>query len=144
MNIPSPSVAQNLDEAHTSLLQDLRQLEETAATSPLGQLSELSAALEKAQTHVREHFRFEEENGYMDSVRKREPRFERTIQQLVDEHQRLLRSLERLIGQANKASRLVDVLFEKVRGWMEKVRQHEARETELVQNAFNNDISAED
>jgi hypothetical protein len=35
-------------------------------------------------------------------------------------------------------------LRQEVRAWIERVRQHEARENDLVQEAFNRDIGTED
>jgi hypothetical protein len=49
-----------------------------------------------------------------------------------------------LIEQAKAATSLDDSFREEVRGWVERVRQHAARENELVQDAFNLDIGAED
>lgn len=107
-------------------------------------LTEVTARLGAARTHITEHFRFEEQNGYMDRVRKHEPRLERAIQQLGDEHRQLAQSLDALIEQARVATSLDEAFREKVRAWVEGVRQHEVRENDLVQDAFNLDIGAED
>jgi hypothetical protein len=80
----------------------------------------------------------------MDVVRTREPRLERTIQQLAREHRQLAQSLEALIAQARAATDLHDRLQVAVREWVERVRQHEMRENNLVQDAFDLDIGAED
>jgi hypothetical protein len=80
----------------------------------------------------------------MDVVRNREPRLEHAIGQLVEEHYQLAQSLEALLGTAGKAVELDDTLREGVRAWVERVRQHEAREDKLVQDAFNTDLGAED
>jgi hypothetical protein len=77
-------------------------------------------------------------------VRKREPRLERTIQELADEHRQLMQSLETLRQQA-RSDRCPDQPFrEVVRRWVKRVQHHEARENGLVQDAFNQDIGAED
>jgi hypothetical protein len=83
------SFAEALGQAHVALLADLRELEQ--ATRPFSGegLEELRTRLGAAQAHISEHFRFEEQNGYMDAVRKREPRLERAIQQLAEEHEQL-------------------------------------------------------
>jgi hypothetical protein len=135
-------VAEALSRAHAALLDDLRKLEE-AASSPEG-LPALRARLDATQAHLAEHFRFEEQNGYMDAVRKREPRLERAVEQLADEHRQLARSLGALIENARSASGLDAALGEEVRGWVGLVRQHETREIDLIQDAFNLDIGAED
>src|SRR5262249_33266622 len=118
---------------------------EQSVNSTAGQdISKIRVQLDVTQTHILEHFRFEEQKGYMDKVRKREPRFERTIEQLAKEHRQLAQSLEDLISEVNKAGSLNLRCLESVKKWIAAVRKHEAREDELVQEAFNLDISAED
>jgi hypothetical protein len=138
------AVAEALGQAHVALLADLRELEQAVRPSSGEGLPDLRARLGATHTHITEHFRFEEQNGYMDAVRKREPRLERTVQQLAEEHRQLARSLEVLIEQARAATSLDDPFREEVRGWVERVRRHEVRENDVVQDAFNLDIGAED
>jgi DNA-binding transcriptional ArsR family regulator len=138
------SVAEALVRAHAALLADVRELEQAVGPSAREGVAELRARLGATQAHVTEHFRFEEQNGYLDAVRRREPRLERTIQQLAEEHRQLARSLEVLVEQATAAASLNDPFRKEVRGWVERLRQHEVRENDLVQDAFNLDIGAED
>jgi DNA-binding transcriptional ArsR family regulator len=138
------AVAEALGQAHRALLADLRELEQAVHPSSGEGLTDLRARLGATQRHVTEHFRFEEQNGYMDAVRKREPRLERVVGQLAEEHRQLARSLEVLTEQARTATSLEAPLREEVRGWVERVRRHEARENDIVQDAFNLDIGPED
>ena len=138
------SVAEALGRAHEALLADLRELEQAVAPSSGEGLVRLRARLGEAHAHLTEHFRFEEENGYMDAVRAREPRLERTIQQLAEEHSQLKRSLDALIGEASAATNLSDTLRDEIREWIDCVRRHEVHENDLVQDAFDLDIGAED
>jgi hypothetical protein len=138
------SLAESLDRAHAVLLKDLRTLEEAACPTSVKGLAKLRTRLRATRSHITKHFRFEEQEGYMDAVRKREPRLERTIQQLADEHRELAQSLEALVGAAERATRLEAQLCADVRAWVERVRGHERRENDLVQSAFNFDIGAED
>lgn len=138
------SVAEALSRAHTALLDDLRKLEAAVGPASESGLLELRDRLGATHAHVTEHFRFEEQNGYMDVVRKREPRLERTIQHLAEEHRQLAGSLDSLIGEANKSTSLGELLRNEVREWIERVRLHESRENDLIQDAFNLDIGAED
>ena len=144
MGTTENSVAEALGRAHVALLADLRELEQSARPSSGEGLAGLRARLGATQTHVTEHFRFEEQNGYMEAVLKREPRLERAIQQLAEEHRSLAQSLAVLVERAKAGTSLDDPFREEVRGWVERVRQHEARENEVVQDAFNLDIGAED
>src|SRR5262249_7353893 len=86
MERAEPSIAESLTRAHAALLEDLRKLAEATRPPTSEELAELRARLGATRAHLAEHFRFEEQNGYMDVVRKREPRLERTIQQLAGEH----------------------------------------------------------
>ena len=142
------AVVEALSRAHEGLLEDLRNLEgavEGAVHPAAGKgLERLRARLAVTRTHLAAHFRFEEQNGYMDAVRKREPRLERTVQQLADEHRQLAESLDGLIRESGAAASLGDTLRQEVRAWTERVRQHEARENDLIQDTFNLDIGAED
>jgi predicted nucleic acid-binding Zn-ribbon protein len=138
------SVAEALSQAHAALLADLEELDRGVRPSSTSDLAELRARLATTSTHVAEHFRFEEQKGYLDTVRKREPRLERAIQQLEEEHRQLLESLAALVEEAAAATSLGDPLRDRVRSWVTNLRQHEIRESDLVQDAFNLDISAED
>ena len=138
------SIAESLSRAHQALGKDLRRLEDSVHRTSDQGIPIIRAILDATRTHILEHFRFEEEKGYMDKVRKREPRLERVIDQLASEHRQLAQALDALIEKTKQASTLDLDLREKTREWIAAVRQHEAREDELVQNSFNLDISAED
>jgi hypothetical protein len=137
-------VGEAFGRAHAKLLTDLRQLEK-AVLSESGQgLMHLHARLARTYNDVAAHFRFEEQDGYMAAVRKREPRLERAIQELAGEHAQLSESLNVLMVKARVATTLDDELRQQLRAWVERVREHEARENQLVQGAFNLDIAGED
>jgi hemerythrin len=138
------SFSEALGRAHAALLKDLSNLEEAARASSGERSEELRDRLEATLPEIAEHFRFEEQNGYLDSVRKGEPRLERTVQQLALEHCQLMQSLNALLDRA-KAGGSSDVKFkEEVRKWVQRVRLHEAHENDLVQDAFDFDVGAED
>ena len=138
------SLAEDLVRAHKALMKDLTTLHEAAKPGSGEGVVALIARLGATRVHLTEHFRFEEQNGYMDTVREREPRLERAMHQLAEEHGELRKSLDGLIKEAGDATSLGDGLREAIRTWIERVRQHEARENDLVQDAFDLDIGAED
>jgi hemerythrin len=140
----SPAVVEALARAHQALLQDLRRLEDTARAAAGATLAEARAWLVAVRAHLADHFRFEEEDGYLDAVRKREPRLERAAEQLAEEHRSLMRDLDALLKAAAEATRLDDGLREGLRRWVKEVRKHEARENDLVQEAFAQDIGTKD
>jgi len=133
-----------MSQAHAALSEALENLEAVVRPESGEGLPELCARLGATLAHVTEHFQLEEQNGYMDAVRKREPRLEREVWHLAREHGELTRSLNALIREACTATNLSDSLRAQVRAWVERIRQHERRETDLVQDAFNLDVSAED
>jgi hemerythrin len=138
------SIAKALSRAHQALLKDLGKLEESVDSASEQDLQALQVRLGATRAHILDHFRFEEQNGYMDKVRNREPRLERTIDQLASEHRHLAQSLAVLIEKAKEAKYVDQALRTEVRDWIAAVQQHESREDELVQGAFNLDIGAED
>lgn len=144
MRSTNTALAEALRHAHLALGEDLRKLEAALAPASRKGLAELRAWLTATKVHITEHFRFEEENGYMDAVRQREPRLERNIQHIADEHRQLAEALDALIKASRTAASVEDGLCQEVRAWIEHIRQHEARENELIQNAFNLDIGMDD
>jgi|SRR5215471_5209495 len=133
-----------LSRAHTSLQKDLRELEEAGHTASEKGLPGLRSRLKSTRKHIAEHFRFEEQGGYMDAVRKREPRLGRVIDELCTEHGQLLSSLDAILKETATASSMNDLMRGELTGWINRVRQHEARENQVVQDAFNLDIGSED
>jgi hypothetical protein len=141
MTTKENTIAKALCRAHAALIEDLRKLREAAEA---GDIEEVRARLRATQKHIAEHFRFEEQGGYMDTVKKREPRLGHVIGQLHDEHRLLAQSLHGLIGEARASTTVSEAFRDKVRAWIEQVHAHEEREDKLVQDAFNLDLSAED
>jgi hypothetical protein len=130
-----------LRHAHTELLADLRDLEHLASSPGGVDPPRLAERLARAREDVLQHFEFEEQNGYMAMVLRRQPHLERVVEHLRDEHRQLAAGLDTLIGQVRAGE--AD-LANKVRTWVSEIRRHEVRENNLVQDAFNVDISAAD
>ena len=143
MKTKKSSLAEALRRAHAALLDDLRKLEQ--ATRPAGGdgAADLRARLRLTRAHLAEHFRFEEQDGYLDPVRQREPRLERTIARLAGEHRWLVHSLKLLIREAGDTI-TSEGIGKRIRAWVRSVRRHEAEERDLVQDAFNTDIGTKD
>lgn len=138
------SAAEELALAHTALMDDLGNLETAVRPGSSQSTAEIRAELGRTQAHITKHFLSEERGGYMDAVRKREPRFEHVIQELREEHQALASAMESLIQHANAASVPDKPLCEEITKWIASLRHHESRENQLVQEAFGLDINAED
>ena len=144
MKSTSMSVADAMSRAHAALIHDLRKLEEAVRPAASIGVTRLLVRLGQTEAHLTDHFRFEEENGYMDTVRKRDPSRERLIEQLAEDHRQLAQSLTALIKTASAATKVNDSLRRDVQRWIERVLEHETRENDLVQEVFNMDIGAED
>jgi len=102
------SVGDAFRQAYTDLLADLRDREEVVVATAQDRLVQLRARLETTSRHILEHFRFEEQGGYMDAARKQEPRLKRTVQALGEEHCHLEQALEALC--ARVAGLLLEVV----------------------------------
>lgn len=144
MLMNEPAVAEALRRAHAALLKDLTRLEEASAAASQEGIVHFRAQLEVTRRHIAEHFRFEEENGYLEAVRKRQPHLERSIEQLAEEHKALVQGLEALVARANQETSNSADLRGEVRSWVGQLRRHEERENDLVLDAFNLDVGAED
>jgi hypothetical protein len=138
------SVSEALRHAHGVLMDDLDKLEEAVQPGSEVEIGDVHTRLRATRDAITEHFRFEEQNGYMDVVRNREPRLERAVQAMADEHRALAQTLDTLLEIARAATTVTEPFCEQVRAWTERIRNHEHRENGLVQDAFSTDISAED
>jgi hypothetical protein len=138
------SLADALGRAHAALLKDLKEISAAARSRRRAGATAWRQRLEALQTHITQHFCLEEENGYMTEVLKRKPHYKREVDELLDEHRELFQSLSQLIAELNDPSAPDLVWRKQVLGWIAQIRKHERRENDLVQDAFNLDISAED
>ena len=144
MEHPETPIAKAINRAHTALLRDLKALEVIARRASTSGPEALRARLEAMRAHIIEHFRFEEEDGYMDAVRRLEPRLERAIEQLAEEHRQLLDSLDALRTEIATLPSANEAVATKVSAWVQKLQKHEARENHLMQDAFGLDIGTTD
>jgi hypothetical protein len=133
-----------LHQAHVALLEELRDLEEAVRRTPGPGQGEMILRLEALGEIITDHFRFEEQDGYMSAVRQLEPHREHEVQQLQDEHSQLAEALDGLTREARAAETLHRSYWENLRAWVAQVRHHEAAENRLVQVTFNQDIGTKD
>jgi hypothetical protein len=130
------SFAEALHEAHVSLLGDLQELDEAVRPGSGQGPAELGTRLGKVRAHLLDHFRFEEEGGYMAPVLKEEPRLAPEAQELLNEHGQLAQALNGLIQEVSGAGSLEEAVRDRVRAWVKQVRHHEAQENHIVQEAY--------
>jgi hypothetical protein len=133
------SLAEVLAEAHERLHREIEGLL-AAAHSPV----EFHQRLVAAQNHVRDHFHFEEFDGYLDHVLDRCPHLERSVQRLKEEHVQLSCSLEALLAEAAVSTSLDETFCAKVRAWIAQLQAHEDRENKIVGIAFSQEAGTGD
>jgi len=143
MSTMTTSPATALAEVHQSLLKDLTDLESLVQSSARGALAGVLDRLQTLRADLAKHFRFEEENGYMQAVLLRAPQQERQVHRLREEHDELWQGLVALMWQAREPP-LEDDFRQGLQTWIGRVRDHERRENLLVEEAFNTDVAAED
>jgi hypothetical protein len=137
-------VIESVKRAHRLLEENLRRLEEISQPNSAANLDDLRSRLSKTYTYVCEHFRLEEQDCFADDLRQNDARFQRLAQDLIDEHRELRQALDLLHAEAVTASRVDEALRGKIRHWIERIRSHEFRENDLIQDAFESDMGAQD
>ncbi len=138
------NLAEGLLRAHRALENEMERLQKQVTITTHEELTSLGASLEKVHTHLLNHFRFEEQDGYMTEVAQRAPQKDRTIQALLDEHQTMAQKLEELRKETGQAITYLDSLCSKIQDWIKQVNDHEQRENALVLDAFQVDIGNKD
>jgi hemerythrin len=133
------TLTDDMHRVHAALRQDLDRLPQ-ALSSP----AEASRYLGELRAHLAQHFRCEEEGGYMAAVLQRKPQSERAVQRLLGEHRPMIEVLDVLVREATMVDQISDDFRRRVAEWAELLRRHEAEENVLVEDAFNQDIGTED
>jgi hemerythrin len=137
-------VCEMFGTAHASLLDSVKGLERALRTPSGEKLAALRGGLEAMRDQIAEHFKFEEEYGYLEAVRKRNPQLEMPIKTLAEEHRCLTRELNALLSEANAAATLSEDLKSGVARWIADLKRHEHHENQLIQDAFNIDLGTTD
>jgi len=92
------------------------------------------------------HFTRKEERGWLDEALARAPRFGAAVEGLLKEHDEMLTRIRELALQANRYREALGMpwrdLSEALAVILRQVHTHEARENELLQQAFNLDNEA--
>ncbi len=144
MNQSEQSLGEKLRQAHVDLREDLGLLAETLRPQNVVTLHVLQERLQQTQTHILNHFRLEEQGGYLQEVREAEPRLSREIDQLQAEHGQLIKDLQALLADLEEEAEVDNTVRKKVQTWIKHVRHHESRENLLVEDAFTLDIGDKD
>ena len=133
------TLTDDMHRVHAALRQDVERLPAVLAAP-----AEARRFLAELRDHLGQHFRGEEEDGYMAAVLKQRPQDERAVQKLLAEHAPLMKELDALVRQAETAVRIDEGFRARISAWAEMLRRHEAEENVLVEDAFNQDIGQKD
>jgi hypothetical protein len=136
METSQPSFVDALEQAHHALLGHLARLEEAIRPESDQGAPHVRARLEKIRSHLLNHFRFEEQGGYMAPVLKEEPRLAPEAKELLEQHGQLANGLEALIDEIGAASSVEEAFRQNFHAWLRQVHQHEDHENRLVQEAY--------
>jgi hypothetical protein len=152
MGTTDPDAHESIRSEHGSIRKTLGQIERTVADYPgpgaepawLGGIRE---RLDELHTLLRDHFRYEERSGMFDDIRDHLPATSDECRSLLGDHDRLLRRLEEIRGDAARRSETgasAGGLGERVLEWIRDLSDHENRENELLLDAIEGGPQAQD
>jgi iron-sulfur cluster repair protein YtfE (RIC family) len=148
MNEPQPSheFFEEIRREHEELRDLLGDIHQMLAKR-LEAVASVSEMLASLGDHVETHFSEEETAGFFDDVTDRAPRLSDRIDALRTEHQQLLAAVRRLKEVANGGDGSADWwqrLESAFREFSKELMHHESSETEILLEAYNDDIGAAD
>jgi hypothetical protein len=135
--------ADAMKQAQRAVQIHLRELEQVVAHPTAESLPQVRTRLKAVLGSVKDQFRAEARDGYMNAVREQDQRFESKLACLRDEHRELKRDLEFLVDEADALQQINDTFPDKVNAWIAHFRKHEKSEIDLIQEAFDVDVGGE-
>ena len=140
-------------EAHKQALERHRALNELMAridraleekTSTVAEVSDLLAQL---GDRLVKHFELEEEGGYFAEALTQAPRLISRANELMIQHPKMTRYARELAGAADPAQQ-PDLWWkqtrERFKAFQAELQKHESQENDLLQEAYNRDLGAND
>lgn len=109
--------------------------------------SALVEVLDRLRATLGRHFRFEEEGGYLTQVANRFPNWSTDVERLRQEHRTLRGELEQvcsLLGDDTRFTNVAGEVCDRLNHWLAKLSDHEHRENQICQEAFNLDVGQGD
>ena len=145
------SVIEKVLEEHRSITRLLQQildildrgLEAMVATG----WEELRRQTSDLASHLREHFRLEEEGGFMTPVLELQPTAAPAVEALMQEHHFILERLDSVRQQISDSAsprRTTENPMEALKRVIESLKNHERAEDALIQAVYAQDIGIED
>jgi uncharacterized protein (UPF0335 family) len=128
---------------HHSLMEAIENLEDEVR-SRSGSLTQLICSLTSIRKRVLDHFRLEEEGGYMKQILEERPFLERTVEKLLHEHRTLAANLEMIFEELRLPTADAGACYQRIESWIKQIRHHERLENLLVEDAYGLDMGAKD
>ena len=134
---------QELAQQHTEVMAHVGQLERlTGSSGPRLSYTEarnmLRQHLQSLHRCLLQHFAAEEEDGYFGSLRAERPDLDARIERLKAQHAPVLEKVAEAVEKMSHAR--LDIIEEDVRAVLQTLREHEAGERALMQDAANLDL----
>jgi iron-sulfur cluster repair protein YtfE (RIC family) len=100
------------------------------------------------QNQLLKHFDLEEENGFLGDVLRQAPRFRHIVDQLEEEHQKIIADVNHIISvlksiEGSASSKLPRVR-ERIRALIALFEAHESAENDLIQHIYYQDYGVGD
>ena len=146
-------IAKQLQQEHEVVLGIVNRLEHLAEQAARDEREQgwgesVRDSLSSLQSHLKNHFAFEEFGGFMEEVVHALPSVSRQVERLRTDHERMLADLGRVSSIAGECAAVTGPpppnLCEEVHRFLEMLRQHENEENDLVQRAFLDDLGTVD
>lgn len=107
----------------------------------------LSSLFQKLLEQILNHFSNEEEHGYFIEVVEAAPQLENTVEELHQQHPRMVEMVVGLLKEVHNAGSGVEGrsdLIHRYEDFVHLFEHHESAETRLLQNTLNSDIGGHD
>lgn len=140
MNHDHVQTTHPLIEAHRSLMGAIEALQREV---PHGSLANLQKTLSLVRGQILEHFRLEEQGGYMKQALERSPFRERDVEKLLKEHRTLGAAIDSILEELRRATDVAPIR-QRIEHWIVQVRGHERQENILVEEVFDRDMGTKD
>ena len=149
MNVDS--VIEKVLEEHRTITRLLEQILGTFAqksgASRVNEWKDLRPKLADLHVHLKEHFRLEEEGGFLAPVLEVLPTASSSVDALMGEHRLLLEQVNTLLHRIDASTRenqLDASLVLQIQQFAEMLKKHERSEDSLIQKVYAEDIGTDD
>lgn len=132
-------LADRAQEANAIFLAELDDLEAQVKAMMAVPAGEVGQRLRPLREICVEHFRLEEQDGYLSRVLTWRPELDDRRRGLLEDHHGLLQALDAIIRDVDAGEGLTSDLRYRLTHWVRDVRRHEERENEFFDEASNDE-----